>query len=80
MVPEKCVICGSVIPEGRQVCPNCLNDELVITHELEEMARELRNIASTLKITACTDGNIQEAMKKVLSIADRLEDVKDRGW
>lgn len=23
--PEKCVSCGDIIPEGRQVCPNCLN-------------------------------------------------------
>lgn len=21
--PEKCVVCGDIIPEGRQVCPNC---------------------------------------------------------
>ena len=20
---ERCVVCGSVIPEGRQVCPDC---------------------------------------------------------
>lgn len=22
-VHEKCVVCGEIIPEGRQVCPNC---------------------------------------------------------
>lgn len=22
-MPEKCVCCGAVIPEGRQVCPDC---------------------------------------------------------
>ena len=21
---ERCVCCGEIIPEGRQVCPNCL--------------------------------------------------------
>lgn len=20
---DRCIICGSIIPEGRQVCPNC---------------------------------------------------------
>lgn len=23
---EHCVICGEIIPEGRQVCPNCEKD------------------------------------------------------
>lgn len=23
MTDERCVICGEVIPEGRQICPNC---------------------------------------------------------
>ena len=22
---ERCVFCGAIIPEGRQVCPNCEN-------------------------------------------------------
>ena len=24
---ERCVICGDIIPEGRQVCPNCEDEE-----------------------------------------------------
>jgi hypothetical protein len=23
-MPDKCICCGEIIPEGRQVCPNCL--------------------------------------------------------
>lgn len=23
-MPERCVCCGEIIPEGRQYCPNCL--------------------------------------------------------
>lgn len=23
-MPERCVCCGEIIPEGRQACPNCL--------------------------------------------------------
>lgn len=26
---DKCVICGEIIPEGRQVCPNCEGEGLV---------------------------------------------------
>jgi hypothetical protein len=38
---ERCVCCGAIIPEGRQVCPNCenvpLREKLVdIYNELEE--------------------------------------------
>ena len=22
-MPERCACCGEIIPEGRQVCPNC---------------------------------------------------------
>ncbi len=25
MTEERCLICGAIIPEGRQVCPNCEN-------------------------------------------------------
>lgn len=25
MNEERCVCCGEIIPEGRQVCPNCEN-------------------------------------------------------
>lgn len=40
-MPERCVCCGAIIPEGRQVCPNCenapLREKLVeIYNELEE--------------------------------------------
>lgn len=27
---EKCVCCGAVIPEGRQVCPNCEAKRVVL--------------------------------------------------
>lgn len=29
MNAEKCVCCGAVIPEGRQVCPSCENDNKI---------------------------------------------------
>ena len=27
MSEEKCVICGDIVPEGRQVCPKCESDK-----------------------------------------------------
>jgi Lar family restriction alleviation protein len=29
-MPERCVCCGEIIPEGRQVCPNCENKPSVL--------------------------------------------------
>lgn len=27
--PETCVVCGTIIPEGRQICPNCEWDRML---------------------------------------------------
>lgn len=27
MSEERCVICGDIVPEGRQVCPKCASDK-----------------------------------------------------
>lgn len=24
MSEDRCVVCGNIVPEGRQVCPNCM--------------------------------------------------------
>ena len=41
-------------------------------------AKELRDIARVLSITAGTDTNIREAMTGILNIADRLEGGKSK--
>ena len=28
--PETCVVCGEIIPEGRQICPNCEKDKTLL--------------------------------------------------
>lgn len=28
MTVERCICCGEIIPEGRQVCHNCANDQM----------------------------------------------------
>jgi len=68
---ERCVICGKIIPEGLQVCPECM------AKNQESTAEELRDIADVLSITANTDGNIKKSMEALLRIADRLERRKD---
>lgn len=70
MEAEKCVMCGRTIPEGTQVCPDCM---AIIDKEQRGTAQELRDIADVLSITANTDGNIQKSMEALLRIASRLE-------
>ena len=35
MDADRCVMCGEIIPEGRQVCPNC--EARIMEHPLDEM-------------------------------------------
>jgi hypothetical protein len=72
MEPEKCLMCGEMIPEGQQLCSGCMK-EYDITPSDVEAAEELRDIAQVLSITASTDKNIQLSMEAILRIADRLE-------
>jgi RNA polymerase subunit RPABC4/transcription elongation factor Spt4 len=38
MAENRCVVCGEIIPEGRQVCPTC---EVMSNKEIEELATEI---------------------------------------
>lgn len=69
---ERCVACGAIIPEGQQLCRDCMNDLEIEPQEAAETAAELRDIADVLSITANTDGNIRRSMEALLRIADRL--------
>lgn len=70
---DRCLICGEVIPEGMQVCNNCMAQYHIEAGEEMEIAEEMRDIAGVLSITANTDGNIKKSMESILRIADRLE-------
>ncbi len=70
MEAEKCVMCGKVITEGTQVCPDCM---AIMDRERQGTAQKLRDIADVLSITANTDGNIQKSLEALLRIASRLE-------
>ena len=73
MAVDRCLICGAIIPEGSQVCTNCMTANGTDTEEATECAEQLRDIADVLKITEGTDTNIRESMQGILRIADRLE-------
>ena len=70
---ERCLICGAIIPEGAQVCADCMKRHGIEAEEAQEITEELRDIAGVLSITANTDGNIKQSMESILRIADRLE-------
>lgn len=40
MQENRCVVCNEIIPEGRQVCPNCA---------VKKFARKIKGYYSTLK-------------------------------
>lgn len=79
MEPERCLLCGEVIPEGQQICNNCMAAYSPETEAAAEMAEEIRDIANVLKITANTDANIKQSMESLFNIAGRLERRKNGG-
>ena len=50
---DRCVCCGEIIPEGRQVCPGCFGEIMIDKEEADrrERAREMlrRNEAEAEK-------------------------------
>ena len=74
---ERCLFCGEIIPEGAQVCADCMKLHGGEAEEVQKITEELRDIAGVLSITANTDGNIKQSMESILRIADRLERKKN---
>ena len=72
MENDRCLICGTVIPEGSQVCKSCAKQFHIEAGEAMEIAEEMLDIAGVLSITANTDSNIKRSMESILRIADRL--------
>ena len=50
---ERCVVCGEIIPEGRQVCPKC---EAAIPEERAEPVIARVTLRTGGKITLCARG------------------------
>ena len=68
----KCEQCGGRTVEGLPFCPDCMKATSTAADQIAA-AEELRDIAAVLSITADTDGNIKEALRGILNIAERLE-------
>ena len=74
---DRCVKCGEPVPEGLQICPQCMREAGAGETEVAA-AEELRDIANILNITAGTDTNIKAAMQSILNIAEKLESGKEK--
>jgi hypothetical protein len=58
-VPERCLICGAIIPEGRQICLNCELSKpkdlvLALKNHLHEKERRLIDFMRQLKFGEVT--------------------------
>lgn len=40
MMEDRCVICGKIIPEGRQVCPEC--ERTAVSQDCPVIAKRVR--------------------------------------
>jgi hypothetical protein len=66
---ERCVCCGEIIPEGRQVCPNCENAPL--REKLVELVHDGEQQCSKISCKGC-EHFVQLAKCKAYIIADHL--------
>lgn len=72
---ERCVCCGAVIPEGRQVCPIC---ELKATAELRA---EVRNYAKAAIEEGIKKGNLVEVVRcRDCKYVDKWIDHEGERW
>ena len=61
---NRCVVCGDIIPEGRQVCPNCL---------VREFAKKIKGYYSTIKtniVPATVVGYVEQIEREMLEVKD----------
>jgi hypothetical protein len=72
MDAERCVVCGKIIPEGKQLCKACAATA-ELAQQKTDIVQSLRDVEAVLEITANTDRNIQKSMEAILRIADQLE-------
>ncbi len=56
---DKCVICGEIIPEGRQVCPNCESE----SKNMNKFCNAEANICLKCKAEKC-NGNCKRFAEK----------------
>ena len=62
MSEEKCVICGDVVPEGRQVCPKCASykNEYKDIRRLKDKAKCDYNLAKSYMCDVIYDEELEK--------------------
>lgn len=65
MSEEKCVICGDIVPEGRQVCPQCSSDknESKEIKRLKNKAKFYYNLAKSYMCDVIYDEELEKEYK-----------------
>lgn len=82
---ERCVCCGAIIPEGRQVCPNCENAPLreklieLIFSTPRELSIGMRNGKSFMSVAKIADHLIANGVtvQKWIPVTERLPEHTD---
>ena len=59
MRENRCVICESIIPEGRMVCPECENSETSFTTvKIRVLLNKITNIVKFVKLASMCTGDV----------------------
>ena len=56
MPENKCIFCGAIIPEGRQVCRNCEVKMMNAVHNASRIPKHIRSIYRMLNAAAGVSG------------------------
>lgn len=57
---NRCVVCGAIIPEGRQVCPNCMEG---FVPEQEQEMRCLEELIRRIELILIKEGQQDKRFK-----------------
>ena len=63
MIDSKCIICGTEVPEGRQVCPSCVSNKTKPS-EIEVLKEALRLALSNKTYCGDCDLNMRCGSEK----------------
>ena len=61
---NRCIVCGAIIPEGRQICPNCENGYTPKQERNEEL--------NELRVYMPTFADVKKKIDEMKQAADRL--------
>lgn len=66
MAENRCVCCGEIVPEGRQVCPTCEARASAPKYDPAEFfSAERKRMTNAMRIRAMSDEEIAEWLAKI---------------